>query len=54
LGHAVQRQYDLFQTYPLTPEFLRPLRVIPDLGVFQLADDLCQPFIFAIEVKDTP
>jgi hypothetical protein len=54
LGHVIQGQYDFFQPHPFAPKPLGALLVVPDLGVFQFADDLRQPFIFAIEVKGTP
>jgi hypothetical protein len=45
---------DLFQAYPFASQFLGLFRVIPDIGVFQLADDFGQAFILGIIVKDTP
>ena len=50
--HLAQERF--FQAHPLTPQFLGTFRVIPDIRLFQFADDLGQPFIPCIEVKDTP
>ena len=45
---------DFFQTRSLAVELLGALGVFPDLGVFELAQDLGQALLAGIEVKDTP
>jgi hypothetical protein len=44
---------DLLQPRPLLAKSLCPLRVIPDVRLFQLALDLDQPFRLLVVVKDT-
>jgi hypothetical protein len=34
-------------------EFLRPLRIVPDLRIFERAIDLFEPSFLYIDVKDT-
>jgi hypothetical protein len=46
--------HHLLQAGALTPEFLGALRIVPDIGSFQLPGDLGQPLTLGIEVKDTP
>jgi hypothetical protein len=36
------------------PERLGPLRVVPDVGAFQLAGYFFETFDLEVEVKDTP
>ena len=45
---------DALEADPLAPEGLRPLRVAPDRGVFQLAPDRGEAFSLRGNVKDTP
>jgi hypothetical protein len=52
--HGVQGKDDLFQARPFTAKLLGTFRVAPDLRLLQLANDFRQPFILAVEVKDTP
>ena len=52
--HVVQSADDLFEARTFPSKLLRTLRVVPDLRLFQLADDFRQSLILAIEVKDTP
>jgi len=35
-------------------QLLRPLRVVPDIGLLELAVYLLELFLLAVEVKDTP
>lgn len=44
---------DAFQQFPFAPQFLRPFVVLPDRGGFGKNYDFSEPFLFAIEVKDT-
>ena len=53
-GPLIDTDYHLFQLGALLPERLRPLRIVPDIGLFELALDLGQALRFAIVVKDTP
>ena len=53
-AHFIQGKDYLFQTRPFPAQTLGTFRIIPDLRLFQFADDLRQSFILAIEVKDTP
>ena len=43
-----------FETGPLAPETLRPLRISPHRGVLQRAPDLGEAFALPRDVKDTP
>ena len=43
-----------FQTRPLTPKLLCPLRLGPDGGIFQLAPYLFEAFLLAVVLKETP
>jgi hypothetical protein len=53
LRNLLQAADDFFQPRPLAVQLLRPLGVVPDLGVFELAQDLGQALLLGIEVKDT-
>jgi len=44
----------ILEARPFTPKLLRPLRVVPDVWIFQLAADFDQSFILGVVVKDTP
>jgi hypothetical protein len=46
--------HHFLQARPFPSQFLRTLRTVPDLGIFQLPSDLGQPLTPGIEVKDTP
>ncbi len=45
---------DLFQMGPLAAQFLGMVGVVPDIRVFKFPANFSQPFLFGIEVKDTP
>jgi hypothetical protein len=42
------------QPRPLAPQFLRPLRVVPDILLLKFADDLFQTLFLGVVVKETP
>jgi hypothetical protein len=42
------------QPRALSPKLLRPLRVVPDILLFQLADDFFQALFLGVVVKETP
>jgi hypothetical protein len=44
----------LRQLGAFTPQILRIFRVVPDVGVFELAVYFDQPIMLLIVVKDTP
>lgn len=44
---------NLFQSCSLLPQRLRPIRIVPDIGLFELALDLGQPFRLGLVVKGT-
>ena len=44
----------MFETGPLTTQFLGALRVVPDSRVFQFAAYFVEAFALAVVVKDTP
>ena len=48
-----QHMDDVFQTLPFLAKRLRPLLVVPDLRILELARDLRQPDRFDTEAKDT-
>ena len=50
----VDRIDDTLEADPFAPKDLRPLRVSPDRGVFQLAPDRGEAFALRGDVKDTP
>jgi hypothetical protein len=49
-----QHQHDLFQPRSFLPQFLRVLRIIPYIRLFQLAIYFFKLFFASVEVKDTP
>lgn len=51
---AVQTLDELSEACPLAAEVLRPLRVIPDVGIFELAAYFFEALAFGWVVKDTP
>jgi hypothetical protein len=53
VGYLVQPDNDLLQLRPLPAERLRPLGLVPDVRLFQLALDFGQTFRLLIVVKDT-
>jgi hypothetical protein len=48
-----QRADDLIELFLLPAEILRPLRIAPDVRVFELARDDFEAFALRFEVKDT-
>ncbi|KPW50728.1 Uncharacterized protein ALO88_05605 [Pseudomonas syringae pv. antirrhini] len=53
-GHFVQGFDDLRQQRALAPQLLSVGRVVPDIGIFELAVYFGQTIMFVIVVKDTP
>jgi hypothetical protein len=53
-GEPVERGDDAVEPGALAAEFLGPLRVLPDGGVLEFAQDLGQPLTLAVVVKGTP
>jgi len=51
---GIQRLDQLAQAGALLVEGLCPIRVLPDLGLFQFTLDFGQALAFAGVVKDTP
>jgi hypothetical protein len=51
---VIERVHHLFETRPFTAKRLGAFWIVPDVRVFQLANDLRQAFLFTIEVKGTP
>jgi hypothetical protein len=49
-----QYQYDFFQSRPFLPQFLRVLRIIPYVRLFQFAVYFFELFFASVEVKDPP
>src|ERR1700691_2084392 len=45
---------DVFQSRALPAEFLRPVRLVPDAGLFQFAGYLLQALVLIVVIKDTP
>jgi hypothetical protein len=43
-----------FECGTFLPQFLRPLRLIPDIRLFEFTADFDQAFLLGIKVKDTP
>ena len=54
IGQRADAADDAFERRALLAEVLRALRVVPDVGVFELARDFFEAFGLRIEVKDTP
>ena len=54
VGKLLQAEHHGFQGGTLPPQGLRPLRVGPDLGILEFAQDLGQAFLFLRVVKGTP
>jgi len=58
LGEAVlepvERLDDGLEACTLAPEFLRPVRVVPDARILEFPQDLRQPLAAPLVVKDTP
>jgi hypothetical protein len=53
-GQLVERDDDLFELRAFLPQGLRPLGLVPDIGLLQLALDFYEPLCLAVVVKDTP
>jgi len=51
---AGEGSYLVFQACPLAAKFLCALAIAPDVRLFQLALNLDQAMLLAVEVKDTP
>jgi hypothetical protein len=49
-----KNDYDFFQTRPVLAKLLRLLWIIPDVWLFQFADNFLELLLAAVEVKDTP
>jgi len=53
-GDAGNAADGLVQQRALAPQVLGALRIVPDIGVFQLAVDFFQTLTLGVVVKDTP
>ena len=58
IGQRCARAVELLQVgaqpRALATQFLRPLRLVPDIRQFELADDFFQPLFLGVVVKETP
>jgi hypothetical protein len=45
---------DLLEPGALAAELLRPVRLVPDAGLFQFARDLLEALVLIVVIKDTP
>ena len=50
---CVQAAHHLLELGALLAELLRTLRVVPDAGLFQLANYFLQPLVLVVVIKDT-
>jgi hypothetical protein len=48
-----QPQYHTFQHLAFAAQILRPFGILPDSGIFGEFGNFGQPFLLAVEVKDT-
>src|SRR5262249_17303111 len=54
LGEAADTVDDLVELGAFLAELLRALRVVPDIGILQLAAYFFETFLLGLVVKDTP
>ena len=54
IGQRADAADDAIEIRALLAELLRALRVVPDVGAFELARDFLEALGLRIEVKDTP
>ena len=54
VGQAADATDDAFEIRAFLAEILRALRVVPDVGIFELKRDFLETLGLGIEVKDTP
>jgi hypothetical protein len=53
-GEACERADLGFEARAFLAQLLGPLRLVPDIGLFELALDFYQALRLGVEVKDTP
>jgi len=53
-GQRIEADHNLFQQRPFLAQRLGPIRLIPDIRLFQFSLDFRQAFSISIVVKDTP
>jgi len=54
LGQAADAADDTLQARTFLAEFLRTLRIVPDVRIFEFTGDFFEPLGLGLEVKDTP
>jgi hypothetical protein len=50
---TVEAPHHLFELGTLASEFLGPVRVVPDAGLFELAGYFLKAFVLVVVIKDT-